>query len=73
MRAFHNSGVRVSQHDLLFALLCLLNVNMGALDSLAVVDRDNTALDAFQAHTLVHELAMVRTNQIIRPLPKAKS
>ena len=52
-------------HEYIFALLCLLNVNMGALDlsQRAEVDEDTgdayTLYEGHHAHTLLHELATV--------------
>lgn len=48
-------------HEYIFALLCLLNVNMGALDLSRGGDGDGTDPDAdsYNAHALLHELASV--------------
>ena len=54
-------------HEYIFALLCLLNVNMSALDlaQRAEVDGDDdgdnysSLYDGHHAHTLLHELATV--------------
>ena len=52
-------------HEYIFALLCLLNVNMGALDlsQRSEVDADTgdsyTLYEGHHAHTLLHELATV--------------
>lgn len=44
-------------HGPILALLFLLNINLGALDLVVAPERDNSALDAFQAHSLRQELA----------------
>jgi hypothetical protein len=50
-------------HEYIFALLCLLNVNMGALDLSKVSynsdDNGETEEDAYDAHALLHELSQV--------------
>lgn len=49
-------------HEYIFALLCLLNVNMGALDlsrSGSGGAADEEGEDSYNAHTLLHELATV--------------
>ena len=49
-------------HEYIFALLCLLNVNMGALDlsrSGGGSAGDEEGEDSYNAHTLLHELATV--------------
>mmetsp|Transcript_8597 Transcript_8597/g.14567 ORF Transcript_8597/g.14567 Transcript_8597/m.14567 type:complete len:515 (-) Transcript_8597:283-1827(-) len=45
------------RHDYIFALLCLLNVNMGGLDLSREFINDNNVVDAYRAHTLLHEMA----------------
>ena len=68
----------VSRHDYLFALLCLLNVNMGALDlssgagglgGLKMMeggeeedegDEDANLVEAYYAHSLLHDMAHVQ-------------
>jgi hypothetical protein len=48
-------------HEYIFALLCLLNINMGALDLSKGGDSDGEdgGENAFIAHSLLHELATV--------------
>ena len=47
-------------HEYIFALLCLLNVNMGALDlSKAAVEGEQEGDNLYDAHALLHELATV--------------
>ena len=49
-------------HEYIFALLCLLNVNMGALDlSAGYADGadEGDASESYNAHSLLHELAVV--------------
>ena len=41
-------------HEYIFALLCMLNVNMGALDLSKSADEKD---ESFQAHSLLHDLA----------------
>jgi hypothetical protein len=48
-----------ADNDYLFALLCLLNVNMGALDLSRTKSQDSSVVDAYHAHSLLHELATV--------------
>ena len=45
------------RHDYIFALLCLLNVNMGGLDLSREFINENNVVDAYRAHTLLHEMA----------------
>jgi len=63
----------VARHDYLFALLCLLNVNMGALD-LSVKNTagggansddsedDSNIVEAYYAHSLLHDMAAVHAS-----------
>ncbi len=46
-------------HEYIFALLCLLNVNMGALDLSRTADDDSAGAkdESFHAHSLLHDLA----------------
>ena len=47
-------------HEYIFALLCMLNINMGALDlSKPVDEEDDDGENMFVAHSLLHELATV--------------
>lgn len=45
----HLPGGFIPRHPALLALLFLLNINLGALDLVVSPERDNSALDAFQA------------------------
>ena len=45
-------------HEYIFALLCLLNVNMGALD-MSAEGGDDDESDADHAYGLLHELATI--------------
>lgn len=47
-----------ASHDYIFSLLCLLNVNMGALD-LSRTDQEHSVIEAYHANALLHELATV--------------
>ena len=50
-------------HEYIFALLCLLNVNMGALDlSKAAAEGEQEGDNLYDAHALLHELATVYTD-----------
>ncbi len=44
----------IRHHEYIFALLCMLNVNMGALDLSKTADEKD---ESFQAHSLLHDLA----------------
>eukprot|EP00605_Chrysophyceae_sp_TOSAG23-4_P001862 GSChrysophyteH1.ASY1.ANO1.2054.1 assembled CDS len=46
-------------HEYIFALLCLLNVNMGALDLSKAGESDVDRENAYDAHALLHELATI--------------
>ena len=45
------------RHDYIFALLCLLNINMGCLDLSREFINENNVVDAYRAHNLLHEMA----------------
>jgi len=49
-----------ARHDYIFSLLCLLNVNMGALDLSRSFMQENSVVEAYYAHTLLHEMASVQ-------------
>eukprot|EP00602_Paraphysomonas_sp_CaronLab_P003967 CAMPEP_0185017436 /NCGR_PEP_ID=MMETSP1103-20130426/388_1 /TAXON_ID=36769 /ORGANISM="Paraphysomonas bandaiensis, Strain Caron Lab Isolate" /LENGTH=753 /DNA_ID=CAMNT_0027546853 /DNA_START=39 /DNA_END=2300 /DNA_ORIENTATION=+ len=46
-------------HHQIYSLLCLLNVNMGALDLSRQFVNDNSVVDAYRAHSLLHEMATI--------------
>ncbi|CAN0044549.1 unnamed protein product [Heterosigma akashiwo] len=48
-----------ARHDYVFSLLCYLNVNMGALDLSRTFMEENSVVEVYYAHTLLHELAAV--------------
>mmetsp|Transcript_23568 Transcript_23568/g.30565 ORF Transcript_23568/g.30565 Transcript_23568/m.30565 type:complete len:728 (-) Transcript_23568:351-2534(-) len=48
-----------ARHDYIFSLLCYLNVNMGALDLSRSFMQENSVVEVYYAHTLLHELASV--------------
>jgi hypothetical protein len=48
----------VIKHDYIFSLLCLLNINMGALD-LSKGNSSENVVDAYRAHALLYEMAAV--------------
>lgn len=48
----------ILKHDYIFALLCLLNVNMNALDLSRASNSDNI-LENYRAHNLLHEMGVV--------------
>lgn len=45
------------RHHQIYSLLCLLNVNMGALDLSRAYANDSSVVDAYRAHSLLHEMA----------------
>ena len=47
------------RHHQIYSLLCLLNVNMGALDLSRTYANDSSVVDAYRAHSLLHEMASV--------------
>jgi len=47
------------RYDYIFSLLCLLNVNMGALDLSRTMAQENSVIDAYHAHSLLFQLATV--------------
>ena len=59
-------------HEYIFALLCLLNVNMGALDLSKAADDDSAGAkdESFQAHSLLHDLATIYNE--LEPSAKAR-
>ena len=67
----------VARHDYIFALLCLLNVNMGALDLSVnkanpnnssfdeendISENDSSIVEAYYAHSLLHDMAAVHAS-----------
>jgi hypothetical protein len=49
----------VLRHHQIYSLLCLLNVNMGALDLSRTYANDSSVVDAYRAHALLHEMATI--------------
>ncbi len=45
------------RHHQIYSLLCLLNVNMGALDLSRTYANDSSVVDAYRAHSLLHDMA----------------
>ena len=63
-RLLRSAGAFCCHHEYIFTLLCLLNVNMGALElsRVELQEQDGNMdgmLEAYHAHELLHELAVV--------------